>query len=155
MLADDTSGMTFLLASSDQGGTFRRHEPRLLGHTGALYAEDDGRLVVLVQAMDTSRWIRYTSRDYGEHLVGAPLPFRLDALDLAGARGYAYCEEGEGHAWETNDAGATWTAVATPPAFDAANVDYNRLVACGGGGCLIGRRLVRVGWALPVPKARD
>jgi hypothetical protein len=156
-LCDDRSGDIFLMVSTDHGATFRRHglpsitqdgvtyEPRY-DHVGTLHAGDDGRVVLVVREIERNRWIRYDSRDFGESLPGRLLEIEPESIDLSGPRGLAYTEGTGG--WETNDAGATWHATSAPPTHPETRNDFEKLVACASGGCLVDRALARVGWDL-------
>ncbi len=80
---------------------------------------------------------------------GKLLPFHADALELVGRRGLAYARDG--HAFETADAGASWTPLAAPRAAGEA------LLTCDLYGCLVADRATRVGWGVTgaVPIAAD
>jgi hypothetical protein len=157
-----TGGLVYVLASSgtnkrllvsrDGGRFFATHaipeesadddfpEQRL----GGIYANDDGDVVVIARS---KRWVRYTSKDYGATFSLSRLPMDADSVELAGMRGLAFDQSGNGKLWETEDAGATWAAV-DPPPRTASTCEHTALLACGAGGCLVGHDVTRIGWDL-------
>lgn len=110
--------------------------------SGATIAADGTARILVVEDAD-SRWsIVRLAPDWSTQTV-TTLPFKPDAIDLAGDRGLAFADH---RAWETADGGEHW--------FDVgAGLDDN--LQCATTGCLVGDA-VRVGWdggggAAPVP----
>jgi hypothetical protein len=156
------AGVIYLAVSRDRGHTFVRHElPTVEGKKGdynprfetsrsirTLHAEDGGTVVVIASVLPEG-WVRYVSRDFGQHFEGRLLPIDVDSLDLAGRRGFAYLDTNTEAAWETNDAGATWHPAKLPLERPPYKVHYTSRVACGEAGCLFDASIVRLGWDLP------
>jgi photosystem II stability/assembly factor-like uncharacterized protein len=103
---------------------------------GAIAVDDKG--VVYAAAHVNDRWAIFTTSDDGVSVKGRLLPFRADAVELAGRRGFAYARDG--HGYETADGGASWSNVASPRTTGEAQL------ACDDYGCLVGDRATRVGW---------
>lgn len=103
---------------------------------GSITVDDKG--VVYATAHLNDRWALFTTSDDGATLKGRLLPFRADAVELAGRRGFAYSRDGRG--FETADGGVTWSSVASP------RTSGDPTLACDAYGCLVGDRATRVGW---------
>ncbi len=117
--------------------TLSRAEP------GSLAIDPSG--LVVATAHLGSEWLVYVSDDDGVSWKPRTVPFKADALSLAGRHGLAYGRRGR--AWETADAGATWIEVAAPKLADASPGDEE--LACGQYGCLLSDRATRIGWGAP------
>ena len=107
------------------------------GYPGSISLDDAGNIVVAVNTGD--RFVLYTTSDEGETFKSRVVPFHADALAIAGAHGFAY--QHDGPSFESNDAGATWSAVDAPQSYDD-----RTSIACGTYGCFIGDQATRVGW---------
>ncbi len=152
-LGTGTGGVT-LLVSQDAGRDFTyvplpavpledEKAPVLAGAriaAGSLAVDDKGVVYAAVHAGD--RWALFTTSDDGKTVKAKLLPFHADAHELVGRRGLAYARDG--HAWETADGGATWTAITAPRATGGAG----EALACDAYGCLLGERATRVGWGV-------
>jgi hypothetical protein len=155
-------GINYLAVSRDHGRTFVRREYPTISegneayepHTQpwrayrTLHAEDGGT-VVIISLAEAGGWVRYVSKDFGQHFEARRVPLEVDALDLAGRRGFAYADSSTEAAWETNDAGATWRPAKPPPQRAGGSMHWSSWVACGEAGCLIDTNVVRLGWDLP------
>jgi len=154
-LGHDSSGRLLLLISQNGGKDFSRKPlPPVLeegkksealtaiGDNGAIDAENDGAVTVIVSA--GNKFLRFTTTDFGANIKGSVVPLEVDSLDLAGRRGLAY-ELSSGKAYETADAGASWTQVPAPQ-HDSNKGYPERAVSCGDYGCFLGDRATRVGW---------
>lgn len=75
----------------------------------------------------------------GGLLTPRALPGDVDGLAIAGARALAWTTRRQ--AWESDDAGAHWTAVEVPALTGEA--------ACGTHGCVFDAWTTRLGWSLP------
>lgn len=151
-LGTGTGGVT-LLVSHDAGRDFSyvalpsvpledEKLPAMVGSritAGSLSVDDKG--VVHAAARSGDRWAIFTTGDDGKTVTGKLAPFRADALELVGRHGLAYARDG--HAWETADGGASWTAFTAPRANGGAG---DAQLACDAYGCLVGDRATRVGW---------
>jgi hypothetical protein len=107
------------------------------GYPGSISIDDAGNVVVAAYTGD--KWVIYTTSDDGETFKPRVVPMHADAVAIAGVHGFAYVHDGP--SFETNDAGATWSAVDAPQAYDERTP-----VACGTYGCFVGDRATRVGW---------
>jgi hypothetical protein len=147
-LGTENTGVTYLLASQDDGASFTATALPPVAPCGcdptveaALATGRDGEVAVVAYA-NAGRWLRYTSTDHGARVAGAMLPIDPDDVDLRGPRGLAF---GPDDAWETLDLGATWQRVAAPEGL-AAGAHAKARVACADEGCLVDAAAARLGW---------
>jgi hypothetical protein len=112
------------LVTHDGGHTFTVHELPSLMTATAVAATSDG-YVVVGTATDTASAAIVVSTDMGDNWTARDAPGRTagtvatqGATVLAGLSG----DEGP-ELWRSNDAGATWTAVAAPNVFTSLSTD--------------------------------
>lgn len=142
VLVSDDSGRDFTVAQLPslpvEGGkaTALREEPGTV-------SVDPITHVVTVTVRAADAWYVLTSTDDGKSFRAQRFAHKVDGFAMAGRRGFAWSREGL--AWETADAGTTWTRTAVPSFGDTSAAE--RVVSCSDYGCLVGDRATRVGWS--------
>jgi hypothetical protein len=89
-----------------------------------------------IVARASGGWLLFRRTDAG--FAPSPLPIGAESVAVAGARALAW--NGRRVAWESNDGGATWTALDAPPLGEG---------VCGTHGCVFDALTTRIGWSLP------
>ncbi len=153
-LGKSDSGPLVLLVSKNGGRDYGRvalptvpapdgNQPALNAlHAEARSVSVDASGAVVATVRISGEWIVYTSEDEGATIKGRRFPHRADGVAFAGKRGFAWARHGK--AWETTDAGATWTTTGAPSMPELGSPDAQ--VVCSDYGCHIGDRATRVGW---------
>lgn len=129
------------------GGGFDVHDRTMIT------SGEDGTLGMLLARPTGEVWV--TASDDGRQLEVAYAENEGAALAGFGKRvvavGRVARDEESVALRESFDGGKTWLAAAHPRALVDALADGSPSVACGGGGCLVGDNLARVGWGGAVP----
>lgn len=136
-------GTNALLVSKDGGKSFvaRTAPPDRVDDAVHIAFDETTSTLALFATGDPL--IRYATRDDGVTWDEKELPFAVDWVSLAGARGLA--TGGPGLGYETLDFGATFSLVPLP----ASNaVGGTMPIGCTPKGCLIGDVALREGWEL-------
>jgi hypothetical protein len=111
---------------------------------------EDGTVGARVTRSRGAAWV--TTDDDGRVIAVSGGPTETAVISGFGRRVLAVSPEesrpGAGaSAWESLDGGATWAEIAAPRALARELTQGPGVVACGGGGCLVGDTVARVGWS--------
>jgi hypothetical protein len=153
LFVSDDGGRTFVThllptATDAYGATWTP-----IHYEGTVAIDDEGTAVAFTAAdqhgkvRSNARLVRYVRSGLGggganAKTLGRMLPIEPWIAALSGRRAFAY--DGAGRAWESADAGASWTEVAAPRHEEGTATWYS--LACGEHGCVIGDHATRVGW---------
>jgi photosystem II stability/assembly factor-like uncharacterized protein len=148
-----------VLVSDDRGETFRavpldlaktvvaeQHDvDKILGRMqpGKLAAGEDGRLSWLLFTEAGPVWVVIDERGWVASAHLAPAEYSL--LEVAGARGLAFADDGR--VVESSDGGATFRPLTRMPAWMWQG-EEGPVAVCGAGGCVLGEAFSRLGWGV-------